>query len=185
MNTTNQISTLLGVSQRLAVVLVLQSEELRSRYPSRNVVEIATYTLHNFLSGMLSFLHELLRLTLSTESEPGQVFDSIREWVKELLVRRTSLGAGKGEGSLVDQILLQVDELQGKIRGLVGQRAVGPEYELLAYRVKVIRSEQVKVAGILGLIAQSGMMGRGHLVKILKWLMRRERVGMLEQTVLG
>ena len=118
---------------------------------------------------MLDFLHELFRLTILPDSEESAPFDTVREWVKELLMRRITLYLG-GEGTLVDQILEQVDALQRALDGLILQRATGTEYDLLVYRVNATRSEQGKLAALLGVIAKGGMMGRGHFVKLLKWL---------------
>ena len=118
---------------------------------------------------MLDFLHELFRLTISPDFEEGAPLDTVREWVKELLMRRITLSSG-GEGTLVDQVLEQVDALQRTLDGLITQRATGTEYDLLVHRVNATRSEQGKLAALLGVIARSGMMGRGHYIKVLKWL---------------
>ena len=167
-NLTNAISSHLSISHRFAAVLVHQSSELRNHYVSRSIPEISTYILHNFLTDMLSFLHELLRLTIGPGAEDSPPFDTFRERVRELLVRRIPLKSG--EGSLVDLALEQVDDLQRSLDGLMQQRATGQEYDLLVYRVNATRIEQCKLAGLLGIIAHGGVLGRGHVVKMLKWL---------------
>ena len=176
--TSTAISSLLHISQRLAATLTLQAEELRSRYPSRNLAEISTYIFHDWTSKLLSLLHELLRLTIGPSAGDGQPFDSLREWVKELLVRQT------GSGVLVDTILSQLDGLQRRLDSIQSQRASGPEYDLLVYRVASIRSHQNQLVGMLGTIAQGGMIGRGHVIKMLKWLKQCSRVDALVATVL-
>ena len=124
---------------------------------------------------MLDFLHELFRLSISSDSEEGAPFDTVREWVRELLMRRITLSSG-GEGTLVDQILEQVDALQRTLDALILQRATGTEYDLLVYRVTATRSEQGKLVALLGVIARGGMMGRGHFVKLLKWLKKAQKM---------
>lgn len=167
-------------------MIAIQADSLRYRYPSRSVPEIGIYIYHNWLSESLDFLRELLRLTIGPQAEEGAPFDTLREWVGGLLNARTPLGTGKGEGTLVDQIIGQLDELSARLGGLLRTGPVGGvEYELLSFRVMSIRAEQNKLAGVLAAIAESGYLGRGQVVKVLKWLMKCEQVDGLVGVVLS
>jgi nuclear pore complex protein Nup205 len=87
------------------------------------------------------------------------------------------LGPGKGEGTLVDQLLIQLDEQQRKIEELLRtNNPVGVEYEMLTYRVRAIREQQNRMAGIVGLVTEGGYLGKGQVIKVLKWLKRCDRV---------
>jgi nuclear pore complex protein Nup205 len=157
---------------------VVQAESLHSQYPARSTPEICVFVYHQYFTELLDFLHELLRLTISTSSGTDEYpFDVLGEWVVDLLSTRCSLGPGKGEGTLVDQILIQLDELQRKIEELLRtNNPVGVEYEILTYRVGVLRAQQNRMAGIVGLITEGGYLGRGQVIKVLKWLKKSERV---------
>ncbi|ORX34973.1 nucleoporin Nup186/Nup192/Nup205 [Kockovaella imperatae] len=178
---TNNASSLLSVSHTLAASLVSQALQLRNHYVSRSILEISTYILHNFLTSMLSFLHELFRLTIGPGAEDSPPFDTFRERIQQLLTSRVALKSG--EGSLVDLILEQVDALQRNLETLTQQRATGQEYDLLVYRVNATRVEQNKLAGLLSVIAQGGMLGRGHVIKILKWLKNCNRMDSVAGTI--
>lgn len=133
---------------------------------------------------MFDFLHELFKLTISREAEQDPPFDALRDRVTDLLQRRIKVG--QGEGTLVDLILNQVDELQKKLAGLVGtNRTIGDEYDMLAFRIQSTRSQQGKLVGLLALMAQGDRIGRGHVVKLLKWLKKCDRVDGLITGVLA
>ncbi|WVW81644.1 hypothetical protein I302_103639 [Kwoniella bestiolae CBS 10118] len=176
LTTTNTISNALSLSQLLSSVLALQAEEQRFQYPSRSTPEVAVYLLHRWETDMLDFLRELLRTILSPDAEIGGAFESLRDWVLELLNTRVSLGQGKGEGALVDQIIVQLDSIQSKIDNLLRTGSSGgADYDLLRFRVEALRAEQNKMSSILAIIAESGHLGRGQVVRILKWLKKCER----------
>jgi len=120
---------------------------------------------------MLDFIRELLRVSIDVESEIDQTTEILREWVELLLSERTTLGNGQ-EGYIVDLLFNQIDALQSRIDGMLGR--VG-DFEMLSFMVQALRSSQCKLVGILAAIAQSGRLGRGHIVKLLKWLQRAER----------
>jgi len=186
LSTTTNISNLLSLSPIFSAILALQAESMRSRYPSRSIPEIATYILHDWTTKLLDFLHELLRLSIGTNAESGAPFDALRDWVSELLVTKSSLGRGKGEGTLVDQILSQLGEIHSKLDILVrSPRTSGPDFELLTFRVGAVRAEQGKLVGMLGVIAQGGFLGRGHVIKVLKWLKKSDRVDATVGSVLA
>lgn len=84
-------------------------------------------------------------------------------------------GGGK-EGTLVDQILSQLSILQTKISSLLSASSSGQGYELQQFRVTALRAEQNKLAGILALIAEGGRLGRGQVIRVLKWLTKVERM---------
>jgi nuclear pore complex protein Nup205 len=131
--------------------------------------------LHEWTAQLLDFLRELLRLTVGPEADESVPFDTLRKWVEDLLVTKTSVG--KFEGTLVDQVVGQVDAIQERLGGLLrGGPSGGVEYELLSFRVSALRGEQNKLAGILSAIAQGGLLGRGHVIKLLKWLKKSDRV---------
>ncbi|KAK6905036.1 hypothetical protein I203_105855 [Kwoniella mangroviensis CBS 8507] len=176
LTTTNTISNASSLSQLLSAVLASQAEEQRFQYPSRSTPEVAVYLLHRWETDMLDFLRELLRTVLSPDVEIGGAFESLRDWVLELLNTRVSLGQGKGEGALVDQIVVQLDQIQSKIDNLLRSgSAGGADYDLLKFRVEALRAEQNKMSSILAIIAESGHLGRGQVVRILKWLKKCER----------
>ena len=107
------------------------------------------------MAKLLDFLYELLRHTIGPNAEQGAPFDGLRDWVTELLITKSSLGKGRGEGTIIDQILTQMDDIHVELDDLVrSPRTVGPEYELLTFRIGAQRAEQGKLAGILRLIAQ-------------------------------
>jgi nuclear pore complex protein Nup205 len=186
-NTVNGISTALGISQLLAAVLVVQAESLHSQYPARSTPEICVFIYHQYFTELLDFLHELLRLTISPSSGIADYpFDVLREWVLDLLLTRSSLGQGKGEGMLVDQLLLQLDEHQRKIEELLRtNNPVGVEYEILTYRVGAMREQQNRMAGIIGLVTEGGYLGRGQVIRVLKWLKKSDRVDGLSGVLLA
>lgn len=185
-NTVNAISGALQISQLLAAVLVIQAESLRSQYPARSTPEICVFIYHQYFTELLDFLHELLRLTISPSESIDHPFDDLREWVLDLLLTRSSLGQGKGEGMLVDNLLLQLDEQQRKIEELLRtNNPVGVEYEILTYRVGAIRGQQNRMAGIVGLVTEGGYLGRGQVIRVLKWLKRCDRVDGLSGVLLA
>ena len=125
-------------------------------------------------------------MTISPLAEHGAPFDGLRQWVDELLFSKNSLGKGKGDGTLVDQILTQIDDVNMRVDNLIrSPRTVGPEFDLLSFRVGALRAEQNKMVGILGIIGQGGLLGRGHVIKILKWLKQCQRVDALVGGVLA
>lgn len=180
------ISDVLNTSQLLSAVIAIQADSLRHRFPSRSVPEIAIFIYHNWLSEQLDFLRELLRLTIGPDAGEGAPFDTLRNWVGALLDAKTSLGTGKSEGTLVDQIIGQLDELQSRLGSLLRTGPVaGVEYELLSFRVGAIRAEQNKLAGILAAIAEGGYLGRGQVIKVIKWLKKCDRVDGLVGVILS
>jgi nuclear pore complex protein Nup205 len=180
-----QLSEKLSISPLLAATLVLQSEEERPRYPSRSNFEIATFTYHEWTGQMLDFLRELLRLTTPSEADLSPPFDQLRNWVDELLTIRTPLAFG-GEGTLVDQIISQLDVAQGKISRLLQERSGSmAEYESVSFRIAAVRSEQCKMAGILAGICEAGMVGKAQVLRMLKWLKKLEKPDVIMTTVLA
>jgi nuclear pore complex protein Nup205 len=180
------ISQILNISELLAAVIAIQADSLRYRYPSRSVPEIAVFIYHNWLSESLDFLRELLRLTIGPQAEEGAPFDTLREGIGGLLNARTSLGEGKSEGTLVDQIIGQLDDLSSRLGSLLRTGPVGGvEYELLSFRVTAIRAEQNKLAGVLAAIAEGGYLGRGQVIKVLKWLKKCDQVDGLVGVILS
>ncbi|WWD22817.1 hypothetical protein CI109_107311 [Kwoniella shandongensis] len=176
LSTTNTISDALSLSQLLSAVLALQAEEQRFQYPSQSPPEVAVYLLYKRVNDQLDFLRELLRITLTADAEVGGPFETLREWVETLLNTRASLGQGKGEGTMVDQIIVQLDTLQAKIDGLLRSGpSGGAAYDLLRFRVEALRAEQNKMTGILSLIAEGGHLGRGQVIRVIKWLKRADR----------
>lgn len=134
---------------------------------------------------MLNFLRELIRITLASDVDLSPPYDTLRNWVEDLLITRGSLGVGKGEGTLVDQILSQLDVLQDKISDLLRSGATSAEqYEMLSFRVGALRSEQCKMAGILASISEAGLLGRGQVLKMFKWLKKAEKADIITTTVL-
>lgn len=187
LNTVNAISSALQISQLLAAVITVQAESLHSQYPARSTPEICVFIYHQFFSDLLDFFHELLRLTISPSSGIADYpFDVLREWVVDLLSTRSSLAQGKGEGSLVDQILVQLDEQQRKIGDLLRtSNPVGVEYEILTFRIGAIREQQNRMAGIIGLVTDGGYLGRGQVIKVIKWLKKSDRVDGLSGVLLA
>lgn len=182
--TTNSVSTLLGLSQLLSAVVALQAGEARPRYPDRSIAEISTYLSCEWTEKLLDFLRELLRLTIGPEAWSDPPFDSLRSWVEDLLVDRIAVG-GKAR-TLVDHVMLQLDETQKRIEELVRQARTGQtNFELAVYRVGALRAQQGKMVGILGAIAQGGYIGRGQLVQIVKWLKKSSRPDVLVGAVLA
>lgn len=187
LKTVNAISSALQVSQLLAAVLAVQAESLHSQYPARSTPEICVFIYHQFFTDLLDFLHELLRLTISPAvEEQDYPFDVLKTWVEDLLSTRTSLGSGKGEGTLVDQLLVQIDDHQRKIADLLRTtNPVGVEYEILTYRISALREQQNRMAGIVGLVTEGGCMTRGQVIKVLKWLKKSDRVDGLSGVLLA
>lgn len=146
------------------------------------------FIYHQFFTDLLDFLHELLRLTISPPPEDlDYPFDILQSWVIDVLLStKTSLGPGKGEGTLVDQIMSQIDEQQKKIAELLRtSNPVGVEYEILTFRITAIREQENRMAGIIGLVAEGGYMGRGQVIKLLKWLKKSDRVDGLSGVLLA
>ena len=138
------------------------------------------------MAKLLDFLYELLRHTIGPNAEQGAPFDGLRDWVTELLITKSSLGKGRGEGTIIDQILTQMDDIHVELDDLVrSPRTVGPEYELLTFRIGAQRAEQGKLAGILRMIAQGGLLGKGHVIKVLKWLKKSDRIDLMVASVLS
>ena len=99
---------------------------------------------------------------------------------------RTSLGEGKGEGTLVDQIISQLDSVQNRLNVVVRSTpSNGSELELLTWRISALRGEQNKMAGLLGLLAEGGYLRKGYVVKVLKWLKKCDKMDGLTLSVLG
>jgi nuclear pore complex protein Nup205 len=87
---------------------------------------------------------------------------------------------------LVDQLLLQLDEHQRKIEELLRtNNPVGVEYEILTYRVGAMREQQNRMAGIIGLVTEGGYLGRGQVIRVLKWLKKSDRVDGLSGVLLA
>jgi nuclear pore complex protein Nup205 len=87
---------------------------------------------------------------------------------------------------MVDQILIQLDEIQKRIEELLRtNNPVGVEYEILTYRVGVLRAQQNRMAGIVGLVTEGGYLGRGQVIKVLKWLKKSERMDGLSGVLLA
>lgn len=188
LNTVNAISSALQISQLLAAIITLQAESLQSQYPARSTPEICLFIYHQFFTDLLDFLHELLRLTISPSNEDlDYPFDILQSWVIDVLLStKTSLGPGKGEGTLVDQIMSQIDEQQKNIGELLRtSNPVGVEYEILTFRISAIREQENRMAGIIGLVAEGGLMGRGQVIKLLKWLKKSDRVDGLSGVLLA
>lgn len=181
---TIEVSSFLSISHRLAANLIIRADQQQHNYVSRERGEVATYLLYSFLAQLLDFLHELIRLTIGPEREEEEPFITLRVRVEDLLQRRINVGSG--EGTLVDLILSQLDVLQKKLDDLVKpQRLVGAAYDLLAFRVKSIRAQQTKLVSILALIAKGGHLGRGHVVRLLKWLKKVERPDSIVMSLLA
>ncbi|KAK4687817.1 hypothetical protein P7C73_g2307, partial [Tremellales sp. Uapishka_1] len=167
LSTANQLSTTLSISQLLSAAVTLQAVSERPRYPSRSLHEVSVYILHDSLSRMLDFLVDLLQVTHGSQSEAGPPFDSLREFVDGLF----SVRYGKPEGTIVDQLIGQLEEIQGKMDELLRSSASNTaEYELLSFRVSELRSEQNKLARLLGIVGECGLLRRAHVLKCLRWL---------------
>ncbi|KAK8844631.1 hypothetical protein IAR55_006478 [Kwoniella newhampshirensis] len=156
-------------------MVALQAEEQRFQYPAQSPLEIAVYVLYKWTNDLLDFLRELLRITLTADAEVGGPFESLKDWVEELLSTRSSLGEEKGEGSMVDQIIVQLDTIQGKVDELLRSGPAGGSYDLLRFRVEALRAEQNKMTSVLALIAEGGHLGRGQVIRIIKWLRKCDR----------
>ncbi|KAL7420503.1 hypothetical protein Q5752_004453 [Cryptotrichosporon argae] len=172
--TTNTIASALDLSHVLSATLALLAVQQRARYPSRSDAEIAVYILYESLSSMLSFLSSLLRLTLADAAE---AFDELRAYVENLLDTRTSLGQGKGDGFLVDQIMTQLDEQQARLVAVVrdGHAGGAQQLELATFRTGAIRQAQNEMAGMVVTIASAGLLKSSQVVRIVKWLKKCER----------
>jgi nuclear pore complex protein Nup205 len=170
----DQISSLLDISQLVSAPLAIQAESLRSRYPNRSLPEIATYTLHTYFAQCLDFLTELLRLTSSVDLSPP--FDDLRYTVQSIVETK------HGDVFLADGILRQLDAIAAKVQGLV---RAGGDYDLIAFRVGALRSEQVKLAAVLAGICEGGLLGRKQVLKIMDWLKKRDRVDPIVGTVMA
>lgn len=107
----------------------------------------------------------------------GSGWEGLKEFVEDLLGAKMTLADGNGkEGTLVDQILSQLSVLQTKISSLLSTSSSGQGYELQQFRLTALRAEQNKLAGILALIAEGGKLGRGQIIRVLKWLTKVERM---------
>lgn len=107
----------------------------------------------------------------------GNGWEGLKEFVEDLLGAKVTLADGSGkEGTLVDQILSQLSVLQTKISSLLSTSSSGQGYELQQFRLTALRAEQNKLAGILALIAEGGRLGRGQVIRVLKWLAKVERM---------
>jgi nuclear pore complex protein Nup205 len=179
LNTTNAVSESLSLSQVLSAVIATQAILQRPRYPNRGDAEIAAYILHEANKFTLDFLLQVLHITLGPEEDRPE-FEELREWVEGLLVTKTSLGEGKGDGALVDRVMIQLDEIQGKLDSLV---RLGRN-DLVTYRVESLRSEQNKLARILCLVAESGALRKSQVLRIARWLKKCDRIDGIVGTVL-
>lgn len=144
-----------------------------ARYPKCPLLDVAIYTYHEWAAAMLDFLGELVRVTLiSTELDPP--FDQLKEWVIELLGAEATVDAAGAKGRLLDQILGILERTHGEIHKLL-TGGIRLSDDVLIYRVRQLRSEQCKLAGMLVVICQGGCIGRGHAIKLIKWLKRQDR----------
>ncbi|KAL1406935.1 hypothetical protein Q8F55_006347 [Vanrija albida] len=162
--TTNDIADTLNISHLLSAVLALHAVQERGRFPSRSPTEVATYILHEALQALLDFVRELLRLTVGPDAEVGEPFDELRIWVEDLLDEKGALGF------LADVAVDQIDAIQVRLDALVRSPASGGQLDLINFRVAALRTEQNRLAGILGVLADSGLLKTSQVVKIVKWL---------------
>lgn len=162
--TTNTIAENLNVSHLFAAVLALSAVQERSRYPERSDAEIAIYILHEAQTALLDFVDSLLRLTEGPDAEVGQPFDDLRVWVEDLLDEKGS------NGYLADVAVDEVDAIGTRLQNLVRTQASGAALELVNFRVASLRNEQNRLVGILGTLAQAGLLKASQVVKIVKWL---------------
>jgi nuclear pore complex protein Nup205 len=175
LETVKAVSNHLNISQRLAAILLVTAEAEQSSWPSRTVVEISTYLLYGWQAQMLDFFTEVLAMAIGRDQLVGTVFDPIRDKIAGLLERKVKVG--NGEGTFVDLILNQLDDLQSRLDQLVRtQRVVGPEYDLLVFRIESLRASQNRLIRILSFMAFGGVIGRGQVVKLLKWLKKTDKV---------
>lgn len=175
LETVKAVSNHLNISQRLAAILLVTAEAEQSSWPSRTVVEISTYLLYGWQAQMLDFFTEVLAMAIGRDQLVGTVFDPIRDKITGLLERKVKVG--NGEGTFVDLILNQLDDLQSRLDQLVRtQRVVGPEYDLLVFRIESLRASQNRLIRILSVMAFGGVIGRGQVVKLLKWLKKTDKV---------
>jgi nuclear pore complex protein Nup205 len=175
LETVKAVSNHLNISQRLAAILLVTAEAEQSSWPSRTVVEISTYLLYGWQAQMLDFFTEVLAMAIGRDQLVGTVFDPIRDKIAGLLERKVKVG--NGEGTFVDLILNQLDDLQSRLDQLVRtQRVVGPEYDLLVFRIESLRASQNRLIRILSVMAFGGVIGRGQVVKLLKWLKKTDKV---------
>jgi nuclear pore complex protein Nup205 len=175
LETVKAVSNHLNISQRLAAILLVTAEAEQSSWPSRTVVEISTYLLYGWQAQMLDFFIEVLAMAIGRDQLVGTVFDPIRDKIAGLLERKVKVG--NGEGTFVDLILNQLDDLQSRLDQLVRtQRVVGPEYDLLVFRIESLRASQNRLIRILSVMAFGGVIGRGQVVKLLKWLKKTDKV---------
>ncbi|WVN87077.1 uncharacterized protein L203_102253 [Cryptococcus depauperatus CBS 7841] len=171
LDATNAVSSTLNLSQFLSAILALQSESQRAQYPSRSIPEISVYLLYRWQIDLLDFLHEIIRVTLISGEELGQHFEPLRVFVDDLLNCKVSIGLGKGDGTLIDQILSQLSHLSTQTETLMSSQCNGHEaYELLTFQLTALRTSQNKIASILCLVAEGGRLGRGQVIRTLKWL---------------
>ncbi|ODO07092.1 hypothetical protein I350_04461 [Cryptococcus amylolentus CBS 6273] len=184
LTTTNTISDALSLSQLYSAVLALQAESHRHQYPSRSTPEISIYLLHQWSLDLLVFLEQLFRVVISQSDELDTHFEPLKNFVENLLGSKTE------QGTLIDNILSQLDVLHSKLSSLLSsQSPSGPAFELLQFRVQALRAEQNKLASILGVLAEGGRLGRGQVVRILKWLKKVDRadgvVGMVGASLMA
>lgn len=162
--TTNTIADNLNISQLLAAVLALHAVQSRPKYPERSDIEIAVYILHEALQNLLSFVKELLRLTVGPEAIPEEPFTALADWVEELLAEQGSAGY------LADVVVEQIDKMHSRLSNLSRQQASGAQFDLVNFRVGALRIEQNYLAGILGSLSLAGLLKSSQVVKVAKWL---------------
>jgi nuclear pore complex protein Nup205 len=162
--TTNTIADNLQISHLLAAVLALHAVQSRRRFPSRSDVEISIYILHEALQALLDVVQELLRLTVGSDAIAGEPWDDLRIWVENLLDEKGV------NGYLADGAVDQIDAMQTRLSTLVRTQASGAAMDLLNFRVEAMRTEQNRLAGILQIIAESGLLKSSQVVKMVKWL---------------
>ncbi|GMK56981.1 hypothetical protein CspeluHIS016_0308210 [Cutaneotrichosporon spelunceum] len=176
--TTNTIAESLNLSHLLSAVLALYAVRERSRFPERSDPEIAVYLLHEYLQSLLDFVTELLQLTFGEDAEEGEEFDELRGWVEDLLSEKGP------QGFLPDVAIDQIDALQGRIDTVVRTQASGAQFELLNFRASSLRREQNRLAGIIAILGQSGLLKTSQVVKIVKWL-KKSRPDAVVGTILA
>ena len=156
----NAVSSLLSISQLLSSAIVIQAERQSSEFPHLPLPELAFYIFSEWATQMLDFLHELLSFTLSPEVDAP--FDVLQQWVESLLSARSALGLNRGDGSLVDRIIVQLEDLPSRLAN--------------STTLPLVTSSREKLAGILVVLAESGYVGRGHVMRLLRWLKKIEQV---------
>lgn len=167
--TTNTIADNLNISQLLAAVLALHAVQSRPKFPERSDPEIAVYLLHEALQTLLTFVKELLRMTVGPEAIQEEPFVSLRDWVEDLLTEQGSAGY------LADVVIDQIDKIHGRLSALSRTQASGAQFELVNYRVGALRIEQNYLAGILGSLSLAGLLKSSQVVKVAKWLKKCPR----------